>query len=97
MNITFLTYLGLILIGLGLYIILKALSHERKAERVRMNEEIYEYKPEPLPEKKVEGGGVILIGPIPIVFGTNWKHAVIALILTIILMILVFVMVIGWR
>ncbi len=32
----------------------------------------------------VKGGGVILIGPIPIVFGTNWKIALMLLILTMI-------------
>jgi uncharacterized protein (TIGR00304 family) len=37
-------------------------------------------------EAKVEGGGVILLGPIPIVFGTNTKWVIVALILTIILM-----------
>jgi uncharacterized protein (TIGR00304 family) len=38
------------------------------------------------PQKKtsVKGGGVILIGPIPIVFGSNWKIAVIMMILAII-------------
>jgi uncharacterized protein (TIGR00304 family) len=34
-------------------------------------------------ETKVEGGGVVLIGPVPIIFGTNAKWAVIALILAI--------------
>jgi uncharacterized protein (TIGR00304 family) len=37
---------------------------------------------------KVEGGGVVLIGPIPIVFGTSSKWAVVALILAIVLMLL---------
>lgn len=36
-------------------------------------------------ETKVEGGGVVLIGPVPIIFGTNAKWAVIALILAIVL------------
>lgn len=38
--------------------------------------------------EKVKGGGVILIGPIPIVFGTDKRYAIIALILTIVLMLL---------
>ncbi|MGQ9781880.1 MAG: TIGR00304 family membrane protein [Nitrososphaeria archaeon] len=37
---------------------------------------------------KVEGGGVVLIGPIPIVLGTNSKWAVAALVLAIVLTIL---------
>jgi uncharacterized protein (TIGR00304 family) len=36
--------------------------------------------------EKVKGGGVILIGPIPIVFGTDKRYAIIAIILTIALM-----------
>jgi uncharacterized protein (TIGR00304 family) len=38
--------------------------------------------------EKVKGGGVILIGPIPIVFGTDRRYAFIAIILTIVLMLL---------
>ncbi|RLF52007.1 MAG: hypothetical protein DRN24_03965 [Thermoplasmata archaeon] len=42
------------------------------------------------PEKKTsfKGGGVILIGPIPIVFGSNWKIVVFLMIIAILLMIL---------
>lgn len=45
-----------------------------------------------MPEKKTEirGGGVILIGPIPIVFGDS-KYALYALILSIVLMLLAIV------
>ncbi|MCK4348234.1 MAG: TIGR00304 family protein, partial [Thermoplasmatales archaeon] len=38
-------------------------------------------------ETSVKSGGVILIGPIPIVFGSNWKIAIIMLILAIVLII----------
>jgi len=40
------------------------------------------------PETKVKGGGVILIGPIPIVFGSDKRYAIIAILLTIALMML---------
>lgn len=40
------------------------------------------------PEIKVKGGGVILIGPIPIVFGSDKRYAIIAILLTIALMLL---------
>jgi len=43
----------------------------------------------------VEGGGVILIGPVPIAFGTSGKWVVIALILAIALMIISMAF-IGW-
>lgn len=39
---------------------------------------------------KVEGGGVIMIGPIPIGFGTSKEMMILAMILAIILMIISF-------
>lgn len=44
------------------------------------------------PRKKisVKGGGVVLIGPIPIVFGSNWKIAVVLMILAIIIILVAF-------
>lgn len=38
----------------------------------------------------IKGGGVVLIGPIPIVFGSNWKIAVILMILSICIIIIGF-------
>jgi uncharacterized protein (TIGR00304 family) len=38
----------------------------------------------------VKGGGVVLIGPIPIVFGSNWKIAFVLMIVSIILIIIAF-------
>ncbi|MGB9928426.1 MAG: TIGR00304 family membrane protein [Methanosarcina sp.] len=52
------------------------------------------------PEKKVEsrvrGGGVIMIGPIPIIFGTDRGSAKTAIILAIVLMILSFLFLRGF-
>lgn len=36
----------------------------------------------------IKGGGVVLIGPIPIVFGSNWKIALVLLVFIIIIMII---------
>ena len=47
-----------------------------------------EEKDTAIEEKKVKGGGVILIGPIPIIFGTDKRYAVIVILLAIILMLL---------
>ena len=51
-----------------------------------------------------EYGGVVMIGPIPIVFGSNYRWAILAMVLAIILMVvaLVFVRLIedmmrGWQ
>jgi uncharacterized protein (TIGR00304 family) len=39
-------------------------------------------------EIEVKGGGVIMIGPIPIIFGTDPKWAVVAIVLAIVLIVL---------
>jgi uncharacterized protein (TIGR00304 family) len=39
-------------------------------------------------EKRLKGGGVIMIGPIPIVFGSDRRYAIIAMILAMVLMLL---------
>jgi uncharacterized protein (TIGR00304 family) len=41
-------------------------------------------------KKSIKGGGVILIGPFPIVFGSNWKIAALLMILAIILILIVY-------
>lgn len=37
---------------------------------------------------EVKGGGIILIGPIPIVFGTDKRYTIVMIILTIVIMLL---------
>ncbi len=39
-------------------------------------------------QSKAEVGGVVMIGPIPIVFGTSWKMAIIAMALAVVLMVI---------
>jgi len=41
---------------------------------------------------EVKGGGVVLLGPIPIIFGSDAKWASIAIVLAIVLILLVVVM-----
>ncbi len=49
-------------------------------------------------ESKAKGGGIVIIGPIPIIFGTDKQSVKILLILSIILMILVLIwMVFNYR
>ena len=60
------------------------LKHKERLEWVEEGEEEFE---ETTKKRKVKAGGVVLIGPIPIVFGDS-KYAVYALILAIILMLL---------
>ena len=44
------------------------------------------------PKKKtsIKGGGIVLIGPIPIIFGSNWKIVIVLLIIAIILIFITF-------
>ena len=41
---------------------------------------------------KVKGGGIVLIGPIPIIFGTSWKITLILLILAILIITTLFLL-----
>ena len=51
-----------------------------------------EIKDENIQDKKtsIKGGGVVLIGPIPIVFGSNWKIALLLMIVATIIIFLSF-------
>jgi len=51
--------------------------------------------PEPRPKPKVRGGGVVLIGPIPIIFGSDKNSAIILSVLAIIIMIIAVIAIFG--
>ena len=51
-----------------------------------------EYEEEREHRKRTEFGGVVMIGPIPIVFGNNTRAATLAIVLTIFLMLLTFML-----
>lgn len=80
-DLSFLIAAGILLMVLGFILIAFGMirsareSEERDAEKE-------------IREKKVKSGGVILIGPIPIVFGTDKKYALILMVLAIVLMLL---------
>lgn len=57
---------------------------------------LYGRPPEKKVESRVRGGGVIMIGPIPIIFGTDKGSAKTAIILAIILTILSFLFLRGF-
>lgn len=61
----------------------------RSAEESAVVDKSIPYKE--IKEEKVKGGGVILIGPLPIVFGTDKRYAVILMVLAIVLMLLAIV------
>jgi uncharacterized protein (TIGR00304 family) len=56
----------------------------------------YEKPPAGKAESKVKAGGVIMIGPIPIIFGSDTESAKTAAILAIILMLLSLLIFKGW-
>ncbi len=80
-DLSILIVAGILLIILGFFLITFGMIHSaRESEEKGAEKETR--------EKKVKGGGVILIGPIPIVFGTDKKYALILMVLAIVLMLL---------
>lgn len=76
------------LIGIVLMLLMFAVGMMGSAMRNETPERKSSQVSDTEPETKVKGGGVILIGPIPIVFGSDKRYAIIAILLTIALMIL---------
>jgi len=81
-----LALLSMIIILLGIYLIIAGLREKMPEFEDEELEKrgAKEYRRE---DKEIKGGGVILIGPIPIVFGDS-KYAFLSLILAIVLMLL---------
>ncbi len=80
-----LVVLGIILIMLGMFLVVfKAIT--RSARESANGEE----------NVKIRTGGVIMIGPIPVVFGSDKRSAMIAIVLIIVLMLLA-ILFIEWR
>jgi uncharacterized protein (TIGR00304 family) len=67
--------IGIILVGFLVVFLATAVSGRSQGQGEEQN--------------RVRGGGVIMIGPIPIVFGTDAKWASIAMVLAIVLIVLV--------
>jgi uncharacterized protein (TIGR00304 family) len=78
---SFLIVAGILLIILGFFLITFGMMRSARESEERDAEQ-------ETGKKRVKGGGVILIGPIPIVFGTDKKYALILMILAIVLMLL---------
>ncbi|MDI9610141.1 MAG: TIGR00304 family protein [Archaeoglobaceae archaeon] len=82
-------FLGIFLVLLGLFVMISAFFQRRETFPERMPN----FQDKGNLEKKY--GGVVLIGPIPIVFGET-RLAVVALVLSIILMLLSVALIFGW-
>ena len=70
-----LVHIGFLLIFVGIILIVASMIYEGFKRR----------------NMKIEGGGVVFIGPIPIVFGTNEKMVYVSI--TIALMILIYILI----
>jgi uncharacterized protein (TIGR00304 family) len=79
-------FLGFIFIFIA--IILFIFGFVKSVESTYLQYEEDEYSP----RKKtiIKGGGVVLVGPIPIVFGSNWKIALILMLVAIIIILVSF-------
>jgi len=73
--------------------VLMAMDHERTEERV---EAASEGMSSSAPRSRTEYGGVVLLGPIPIAFGSNKKVALIMLVVGVILAIVVLVVLLAY-
>jgi uncharacterized protein (TIGR00304 family) len=81
--------LGFLIVLIGMLVILAGMfSMAYQSWKISGGGEVGEEKP----ETTVRGGGVILIGPIPIVFGSDVGAVKVAVILAIAVMLLAFVL-----
>ena len=75
---TFLMLIGIALIIIGFFLIASGVMQSAGEGTTEKSKG----------EAKVKGGGVILIGPLPVIFGTDKRYALHLLILAIVLMVL---------
>ena len=86
----FLILLGIILVIIGsLFISLEIIMNILREKEEKPEEKEDKQKKT---KSKVRGGGVVLIGPIPIIFGSDKKFLLIAVILAIVLMLISFIL-----
>lgn len=79
-------FLGFILIVIAIFLFLFSFAGYNKIDGYQNDN--YELKPKK--KTSIKGGGVILIGPIPIVFGSSWKIAAILMIIALIIILVYF-------
>jgi len=82
----FLALLGLGLIFLGMLIL------QSPARESTCANEAYQRSPDPEKKAVVKGGAVVMIGPIPIVVGSDWRTSLLLMLTAIGLMLLWFIM-----
>jgi len=79
-------FAGIIFIFLALSLFIFGFS-----KNIESNEtEVHEEGAQSIKKTSVKGGGIVLIGPLPIVFGSSWKIALVLMIAAIILILVAF-------
>jgi len=82
----FFPLLGFIFIFIAIFSFMFRFTTSKEPDENQIkNEEL-----QPKKKTSVKGGGVVLIGPIPIVFGSNWKIVIVLMIIALILIITFF-------
>ena len=78
-------FLGFIFVFIAVLLFMFSYTGSGKYDNLDIDEEH-----QPTKKTSIKGGGVVLIGPIPIIFGSNWKITVLLIILAIILIVVSF-------
>jgi len=78
-----LSLLGMMFLFFGVLLYMSGLYHHNLCGHPIVGNEVSHESSKP----KLRGGGVVLIGPIPIIFGTSWKMTIVALEITIIVLV----------
>ena len=65
-------FMGFIFIFFAMLLFISGFKNRIDSDEIKLDQENYQTTK----KTSVKGGGVVLIGPIPIVFGSNWKIAV---------------------
>ena len=78
-------FVGFIFIFIAILLFTFSFTNRIVQDEIKIDKENSQPK-----KTSLKGGGVVLIGPIPVIFGSNWKIAVLLMILAIILILVVF-------
>ena len=80
------SFLGFIFIILSIFLFIFGFTNYSLKEDIQPEN----YEPKTSRKTSIKGGGVVLVGPIPIVFASNWKIAAVLMIIAIIIIVLAF-------
>lgn len=82
----FISFLGVILVIVSIFLFMYGFVYENNDYSSNQFKDSFESKT----NKSVKGGGIVLIGPIPIIFGTNFRITIIMIIISLLILLLIF-------